>query len=468
MAAPASGGLRLVAVNRAAAAEGLAPGMTLADARALVPALSVVAADLAGDAAALARLAQWCLWASPRAAVDGADGLILEVTGCAHLFAGEEALLARLLGRLRDRGLTVRGALADSLGAAWALARFGEGDAVVPPGGAAAALADLPPAALRLTAETAAALEGLGVRRIADLAALPRAGLAARFGAALGRRLDQAFGRIDEPLAPVRPAPPYLVRRVLTEPLAHHAGITGALAVMLAELADRLAAEGRGARRLELVLFGLDHAVHRLGVGTVRASRDAAHLAGLLAPRLDGLDLGLGVEAMTLAAPETEPLAPRQGALTDEAPEAGLAALVDRLVNHLGAAAVFRPLPRPSHVPERASHLAPPLAPAEGVRWRDDVVRPVHLFPRPEPVEAVAMVPDAPPVWFRWRRRTHRVRAAEGPERIACEWWRAAPGEDDAFRDYYRIEDLAGARFWLYREGAYGEGARWYLHGLFA
>ncbi len=485
LAAAGQGGLRVTAASPQAEAAGVVPGMTLADARALLPGLVAAPADLAGDARALAALADWCIRFTPSVALDGGDGLMLDVSGCAHLYGGEAAMLARIAARLRGLGFTMRAALADTQAAAAAVARFvpaaaAAGGAIVPPGEGRAMLAGLPVAALRLPAETAAALERLGLRRVRDLLALPRAALAARFGDVVGRRLDQALGRAAEVLMVRRPAPPYLARRAFVEPLTDAAGVARAIAGLLAGLARRLEAAGVGARRLELTLFRLDGARRSVAVGTARPTRDAAHLERLLAPHLEALDLGFGVETMVLAATVTEPLAAAQVSLLPEDAPGGvagdLAALVDRLANRLGPANVVRLVPRASHTPERAVAAVPAMAPPTGRPWRADVARPVRLFPRPEPIEAVAMVPDAPPALFRWRGRAHRVARAEGPERLAAEWWREARFDRDArfdredWRDYYRVEDTAGARFWLYRQGPYGPSgtARWYLHGLFA
>jgi protein ImuB len=472
------GGLRLAAVSAAAGAEGLAPGMTLADARALVPGLVVEAADAQGDARALAALADWCIRFTPWVALDGADGLVLDVSGCARLFGGEAALLGRVVAALNRFGFTVRAALADTPAAAWAAARFARAadPTIVPPGGAEAMLGPLPVAALRLPVDTVAGLERLGLRRVAEVAALPRAPLAARFGEAVGRRIDRAFGREAEAIAPRRPVPAHLVRRVFTEPLIDHAGVVTATGGLIAELTGRLEAEGLGLRRLELALYRVDGGRRVAAVGTARATRDAVHIERLLAVKLEALELGFGVEALTLAAPVTEPLAPVQAALAPDgirADAGGLGALVDRLAQRLGPANVVRFAPRPSHTPERAVAAVPAMAPAAADGWRADVHRPLRLLPRPEPIEAVAMVPDAPPVQFRWRGRAHRVARAAGPERLAAEWWRAPNAETydpDDWRDYYRVEDAAGARFWLYRHGPYGPGgtARWYLHGMFA
>ena len=459
----AAGGVRLAAVDAGAAALGLRPGQTLAEARALVPDLRTDEHDPAADAQALRALADWCGRYSPWVAPDGADGIALDLTGAAHLFGGETALLAELHRRLRRFGLTARAAIADTLAAAWAVARFGDA-AVVAPGATRAALKPLPVAALRLEAETVAALAQVGLRRIGDLAGLPRAALARRFGPALLQRLDQATGAVAEPFTPLAPAAPWRTRIGFAEPIGTRPDLDAALTRLLAGLCALLAREQRGARALTLACSRVDGSVQHLAIGTARPSRDAAHLFRLFRDRLDAVAPGFGIEEMILAATATDALAPEQAALgspdarTDAAPCA-LAELVDRLSVRLGPERVFRLAAVDSHLPERTSAPAPALAGGDA-GWPAQP-RPVRLLPDPEPVEATTE-DDAPPAEFRWRRVAHRIVRAEGPERIAPDWWRdGAAGT----RDYWRVEDDAGRRFWLYRAGA-GAAARWYLHGL--
>jgi protein ImuB len=471
LVAAAAGTERLAAVSPEAARCGLGPGMTLADARALVPGLGTRPAEPMRAAHALDRLADWALRFTPSVATCGSDGLWLDVTGCAHLFGGEDALLARLLDGVRRQRYHARAALADSPGAAWAVARFGAGG-VVPAGGAEEALAALPVAALRLEAAAVAGLERVGLRRIGDLYRQPRAPLAARFGPAVTRRLDQALGRVREPVSPRRPPGVHEARRAFAEPIADSASVRAVLDDLLAELCAGLARAGRGARRLDLTVFRIDGEARGLRIGTSRPAREACALARLFAEKLDGLDAGAGIEVMALAAPATDPLPARQLDLDRADIDAtALADLLDRIANRLGPGQVARPGPRQSHLPDRAvARLAPlPDESSRSPAWPAAPPRPVRLLSPPVPVEAVAAVPDGPPVLFRWRGRVHRVARASGPERIAEEWWH----EDAPVRDYYRVEDETGARFWLYREGLYesaanGDAPRWYLHGLFA
>ena len=465
---------RLAAVSAAAAAAaGLAPGMTLADARALAPGLATRPDDPRAAARRLAALADWARRFTPWTAPCGVDGLWLDTTGCERLFGGETALLARLSAGVARRGHDHRLAVAETPGAAWAAARFAAGARIaIAPGGARAALAPLPVAALRLPAETAAALARVGLRRVGDLYDRPRAPLVRRFGRLVGDRLDQALGRRGEPVSPRRPPVRHRARRGFAEPVADAASVAAALDALLDMLCAALADAGLGARRLALRLFRVDGDSRVLAVGAARARRDARGLARLFAERLDGLDAGHGIEVMELEAARTEPLAAARTRL-DSRPggEDRLAETIDRLVNRLGADRVVRPGPRDTHLPDRAvRRLAPLPEPGAAAVW-PAAARPVRLFAPPRPIEAVAAAPDDPPVLFRWRGRSIRVARASGPERIAGEWWR----EEAPTRDYYRVEDTGGARFWLYREGLYesrggapAPAPRWYLHGLFA
>lgn len=464
----------LFAVDARAAAAGLGPGLPLAEARAQLPGLRMATADPAADARALRRLADWCgrysPWTAPDGAHDGggAAGVLIDATGCAHLFGGEDAMLADLVCRLRRLGLGARAAMAGAPGAAWALARFATTDTcptlTVPAGDERAVLAPLPPVALRLGAAEGELLHRLGLRTVGDLAALPTATLAPRAGREVVRRLDQALGRAREPIDPLTPVPPLYVRRGFGEPIGARADLAAVVEELIVALCRRLEDTQEGARRLELTLYRVDGTLQPVRLGTSRASRDADHLKRLFAGHLDGLDAGFGVEVMTLAATAVEPLDALQLALgrvaDSPAPAKGggdLASLIDRLENRLGAGTVTRPRPRGSRLPERAVRSAPPFA-RDAAAWPDVPPRPVRLLARPQPVEATALLPDHPPARFRWRRLRHRTAAAEGPERLSPEWWREAA----EVRDYFRVETAEGRRYWLMRTAG-----RWYLHGVF-
>lgn len=484
------GGVRLTAVNAAAAELGLAAGMSLADARAIHPSLAVAQADEAGDATALRALALWCQRYSPLTRVDAPDGLCIDITGCAHLFGGEEALAQDLASRLRAFGLSARLATAPTIGAAWAMARHGEtAMESVAPGQTGGRLAALPVAGLRIEAATVQALGRLGLDRIGLVAGKPRAPLASRFGAMLVRRLDQALDRESERFDPLSPPPVHLATLRFAEPVITLEAIAQVSGRLVEELAATLGAAGKAARRLELALFRVDGLRELLELRISRPSNDPRHLSRLLGERLDRIrdHAGFGFEVAVLAAFDVENAEEVQSALVAgldpgggvEADPDGFARLLDRFVNRLGPASVTRFAPNESYLPERAVRPVSVLArlpahdwPAHcrALRGGAGSARPALLLDRPEPVEVLVEMPDKPPARFEWRRVSHRVARADGPERIAPEWWKG--GQENRFtRDYYRIEDMEGRRFWLFREGLYdrdGDVPRWFMHGLFA
>jgi protein ImuB len=471
---------QVAAVDPRAQTLGIAPGLSLTDAQAMVPDLDAQPADREGDLAALHRLADWATRFSPLVAPDPVDGLTLDITGCAHLWGrgdGEEKLLNDALRRLRHHGFEVCGAIAGTIGAAWAAARFGIAP-IIPQGAVSGALAGLPVQALRLDAATADGLNRLGLRRIGDLYPLKRAGLAQRFGTGLITRLDQALGCAGETLSPLSPPPDHRVSLGFAEPIAAPEQIRRVAELLVERLARELAEHQRGARALKLSAYRLDNAVSTVAIGTARASAEARHLFHLLAEKLERIDPGPGVEFVSLAAERTEVVSPLQSGMidTDEAAisAADLAPLMDRLANRLGADRLARPKPEESHMPERAIRMVQPLAETKRKpQWPNLPPRPTRLLPNPEPIEVMALVPDQPPVQFRWRRINHRVTWAEGPERIAPEWWRPTGSDADESRetrDYYRIQDESGGRYWVYRAGLYesDKTPRWFLHGVFA
>jgi protein ImuB len=459
------GGLCVAAANAAARRAGVAPGLAAADATALCPGLRSVADQPGEDAAALAALAEWCRRWSPWTAADGATGIWIESSGCAHLFGGERAMLDDMVARIEALGFSVRAGLADTPGAAWAVARFGADRAgLLPEGAARQVLAALPVAALRLPPETVATLRRLGIRRLAELLALPRAPLAARFGDAVAIRLDQLLGRRSEPLSPPVPVEPLFARLAFAEPIGRAEDVAAGLAHLLDALCARMERRGLGARRLRLLLFRVDGSVLAREIGTAQPVRLPIHLARLFAEGLDGLDSGFGIEAMTLTATAADPLGPGQIDLEARPAGVGLPLLMDRLVRRLGPAAVFRLVPRPTHLPERLCAAAHPLAaPGAGAHWPRRH-RPVRLVPHPEPVTVDEG--DGVPRRLRHRGGTVELARADGPERIAAEWWHGAqPPPPACHRDYWRVEERDGRRRWLFRDGASG---RWYLHGGFA
>ncbi|HMR32447.1 MAG TPA: DNA polymerase Y family protein [Geminicoccaceae bacterium] len=461
------------AADAAARRLGLRPGLPLAEARARVPDLHVRDADPVADAGGLHRLALWCLRRySPVVALDPPDGLWLDATGAGHLFGGDEAMLDDMIRRLARAGIRARAAMAGTTGAAHALARYVQDRRTVCLDRPETALAPLPLAALRLPPETVTELGQLGFERIEALERTSPSSLALRFGPEPGLRLDQAFGRRPEPLAPVvDPEIPH-VERSFAEPISAPETLQRYTTLLVRRLCESLEDKALGARHLDLLFHRVDSVVQGLRIGTSAPSRDARHLAKILCEKLEGIDPGFGIERMVLSATLAEPFAHRQLAASDGSRrEPELSTLVDTLANRLGPGRLYRIAPCESDLPERSVRRILPLAPATGRSWPQELPRPARLLDPPEPVMALAVMPDHPPVRFTWRGVQHRVARADGPERLHGEWWQ--PGEGTAaLRDYFRIEDEAGQRFWLFREGdgvdPHGGSMRWYIHGLFA
>ena len=480
-----------MALNDAAARLGLKTGLGLADARARYPSLPVVEADFEADRRLLEAIADWCDRYTPLIGLDLPNGLVLDVTGCAHLFGGEAALARDLLMRLKRQGFAARAAVADTVGCAWGVARYG-GQGIVPGGGAEAAMLSLPVAALRVDAEIVADLKTAGLTCVADLALRPRAPFAARFGEDLVRRLDQALGRQDEPIAPRLPVPVAMAEQRFPEPIAREADVLGTIEQLAGRLAVVLERRGEGARLLQAALFRADGAVHRLEIGTGSPLRDPARVRKLFEERLavlgDACDPGFGYDMVRLSALVNERTDPAQTGLAGPDHAEELAHLVDRLGARFGLRRVTRLIPHDTHIPEYAvmetsAHAVKEIATAMPSFEQDSLsaLRPLRLFSKPQAIAVINQVPDGPPVRFRWRKdgdewpevwkqEWQEIALSEGPERIAMEWWRNDRGEKLA-RDYFRVESEAGARFWLYREGPYQSGRlpqRWYVHGLFA
>lgn len=461
------------AVDAAAQAAGLRVGMPATKARILVSGLIVRDHDAAGDAEALERLALWVLRRfAPIVAVDPPDGIVIDSTGADHLHGGEQAMLDALVGRLALSGVAARAAVADSQGAAHALARFVARPTMIAPAEHdASVLAALPLAALRLPGSTPADLRVLGFERIGDLLAQPRAPLTLRFGPELGRRIDQALGRLAEPIEPIRLPDLATARRAFAEPIGAAETIARYIRELAADLCATLEERELGARRLDLLCQRVDNRAQAVRIGTALPVRDAERLTRLLCDKIETIDPGFGIEAMSLTATIAEPLANGQmaNALIEETTP-DVSDLVDTLINRVGARAVYRIAPVASDVPERSVRRIPAMAPETGATWPGHWPRPARLLPRPEPIETVALLPDHPPASFTWRGARRRVKRADGPERVFGEWWKR-DAELVAVRDYFRVEDEAGERYWIYRAGD-GEDAatgshRWYLHGVF-
>src|SRR6056297_3571111 len=500
----------LAALSAAAEAAGLVPGQPLREAQAMCPGLRTAVQEPAAEAAFLRALARWADRFSPLVACDGAAGLMLDITGCAHLFGGEAALGAAVVDEAAGLGLSARCAIADTPGAAWALARFAgrgavpgrSGDAIeqearatraravrrgawqrravpcaaspvilAPPGQLHAVLAPLPVAALRLPGGLAGDLGRLGLRRIGDLAGQPRAALGRRFGPVLMRRLDQALGAVPERVSAVAPPPPTAVRLSLPEPIGLLDDMREGAARLLARLCARLAERGEGARAIRLEARGADGGVQAVTLRLARPMRDADAMLALLMPKLEGIDAGFGIDMLRLDAPETERTVPEQ--VTAPGPGAAaargdaLADLLTRLGARVGLEAITRRHPAESHIPGKtALTLAAAWSDPASAPWpRADHPRPLMLW-RPEPV--TPQMGGRPCAAFRWRGRRHETAHAIGPERIAPEWWLDDPEWRTGLRDYWQVLTTRGERLWLFQAHGAALSGGWFCHGRFA
>ena len=500
-------GPRIDAVNEAGHTAGAAAGQMLANARALYPSLKTAPSDPAGDLAFLEKLALWAQRWGPWSALDPPDGVLVDVTAVAHLFGGERRLLADLERAFARRRLAVRAAIAPTAGAAWALAHYGPRGGILRPSSTDAMMrqiADLPAAALRLDADVLTVMRRLGLKCLGDLADITqdatnrseeqaRDALHRRFRKGLqGRkspasnpliRLDQLLGRVPEPLLPIVPQHIPLVQRRLMEPLRHRSLLDQVLEDLAQDMVRELEASGQGARRLELGMWRVDGEVIVRALELAAATRDPAHIIRLFAEKLEGIEAGFGIETVRLRASWAEPYAATQRDVEEAAERHGtsLSACIDRLSVRLGKQAVRRPVAHASHLPERAQSWQPPLgaiaapetliAPLRGplrAPRSSPRKRPLKLLDRAEKIAVLYASPDGYPQRFRWRGQVHEVVRVEGPERIAPEWWRER--STTRLRDYYRIEDEFGGRYWIYRSGIAGDGRGgapdWFLHGL--
>ncbi|WP_137679146.1 DUF6504 family protein [Aurantiacibacter suaedae] len=480
-------GPRIEAANPAALAEGAAPGMMLADARTLCPRLDLRPADPAGDLAFLERFAVWAQRWGPWSALDAPEGVLVDVSAVAHLFGGEARLLADVVACCAGRGLAVRVAIAPTAGAAWALAHHGPERAILAPeDDPLARLADLPVAALRLDPDVLLVLRRLGLKRIGDLVRVESgAGDRASGRDALRRRfrtrhaasanplirLDQLIGHVPEPLLPVTMPEVPLVQRRLMEPIRHRDPLDTVMIDLAADMERLLEGRGEGARRLDLAMWRVDGEVLTRRLELAAATREATHICRLFAAKLDDIDAGFGIEMVRLTASWAQPLPLGQADLEAAAEEHGtsLAACIDRLSVRLGAGAVRRPVLHASHIPERSLRWQAPLEPEplhqEELRFH---ARPTKLLDKAEAISVLYASPDGYPRRFRWRGEVHEVARVEGPERIAPEWWRERGNA--RLRDYYRVEDGLGRRYWIYRSGLPDDGRGgmpvWFLQGL--
>jgi len=468
LTAPKAGRMLITAASAQAEKQGIASGMVLADARAVLPDLQVFEDKPGLAGRLLSALAEWALRYTPVVAVDAESGLILDITGCAHLWGSERAYLKDITARLRGSGYDVRAAVADTLGAAWAICHYGRITPLIEPGLQAQAIAPLPPAALRLDADIIGRMHKLGFYQIGSFMHMPRSVLRRRFGQQLLSRLDQAMGQLTENILPVCPVEPYQERLPCLEPIKTATGIEMALGKLLEILCARLLKESKGIRQAVFKAFKMDGAAQQIEIGTSSASCNQTHLFRLFQLKVSSLRPDLGFELFILEAPVVEDIQKLQQtlwSLSASSDQTEIAELLDRLTGRGGMDIVHRYLPDAHYWPERSIKMTASLAEKPQSHWRTDRPRPVSLLPKPELIQVSAPVPDYPPMLFRYRGQIHKIKKADGPERIEQEWWI----QQGLHRDYYCVEDENGLRYWIFRLGHYVEhNPQWFIHGFFS
>ena len=467
---PDRGRMSVTAVSEAAAAEGIAPGMGAADAKAICTGLQVFDDKTERAAKLLEGLGEWCIRYSPIVATDLPDGLILDITGCTHLWGTEQDYLKDLVSRLKGKGYKTRAAIADTIGAAWGVSHFGRQQiTIIDTSAHISALLPLPPAALRLEEPVLQRLKKLGFYQIKDFIKISRSALRRRFGEAFLLRLSQAMGQEEEVIKPLQIAVPFQERLPCLEPIRTKKGIEIAIRRLLEALCQRLCKEGKGLRTAKLTGYRIDGRVEQVEIGTNKAANQTEHLFKLFELKIASITPALGIELFVLEAPEVEDSEPVQEALWAGSPgldDQELTELLDRLAGKLGAKSIHRYLPDKHFWPERSIRHEKSLQAKPVVSWQTSKPRPVQLLPRPEPVFVAAPIPDYPPIVFRYKDKVHAIKKTDGPERIEREWWM----DEGEHRDYYIVEDEDGQRFWLFRSGHYqsNQSHQWFLHGFFA
>jgi protein ImuB len=468
LAAPDHGRMVITAANNLAEAQGIKTGMVVADARIILPSLQVLNEVTGVEVKLLHRLADWSIRFAPYVAIDQPKGLLLDATGCSHLWGGDGSYLKEIIKRLNARGYQVRVGMADTIGTAWAIARYGKDNPVVEKNVQSTAISDLPAAALRIELELVDRLYKLGLRDIKDIMAIPRSALSRRFGKGLIKRIDQALGSEEEWIQPVQEFIPYQERLPCLEPIVTLTGIEIALQNLLQALCNRLAAEGKGLRGALFKCYRVDGKIEMVQIGTNRPTSNERHLHKLFENKLPAIEPALGIELFVLEALKVQDHQSTQkdiwektGGLHDPA----LSELLDRITGKFGENCVRRFLPDEHYWPERSFKPAASLEDNPTTTWRIDLRRPLHLLPKPELIEVTAPIPDYPPMLFRYKGQLHTITRADGPERIEQEWWL----QQGKHRDYYCVEDEQGFRYWIFRAGHYDmeKSYRWYIHGFF-
>lgn len=467
LASPQRGRMVIDSATATAMQKGIRPGMVLADCKAIFPDLLIVKSEPGRAEKLLHALAEWCIGYTPFAAVDVPDGLILDTSGCTHLWGGEMAYLENIKTKLAAYGYTVHTAIADTIGTAWAAARFGQPATIIKTGKQRDFLLQLPPSALRLEPDILARLKKLGLQRIDSFIDMPRAALRRRFGESLPFRIGQALGHEVEIAIPIKPVEPYQERLCSMEPISTVTGIVIALEQLLQTLCLRLDSEGMGLRYCVFKAYRVDGDVQQIEIGTGHPSRNARHLFRLFQHKIATLEPALGFELFLLEATKTEVVTEAQAAIWNmqSQNDTKIAELLDKVAAKTGYDAIRRFLPDEHYWPERSVKQAKPLWEKPTAPWRTDLPRPIHLLNHPEIIEVTAVLPDYPPMLFRYKGKLYTLKKADGPERIEPEWWLS----DGLYRDYYCVEDEDGARYWVFRSGPYHAGQpEWFIHGFFA
>lgn len=466
MAAPERGRRIVKAVNRIAQSQGIEEGMLVADCRAILPSLQVYDAVEGTNERLLNALAEWCIRYTPVVAPDLPDGLILDVSGCPHLWGSEQAYIKDIYTKLTHYGYHIRIGMADTIGAAWAVSHYGNAP-IVETCMQVKGLSSLPPAALRLDSTITERLHKLGLKQISSLYQMPRNALKRRFGDMLLTRLDQALGQEAEFITSIQPVEPYQERLPCLEPIRTAKAIEIAIRKILERLCTKLGKKGKGLRKALLTAYRIDGNIQQIEIGTNKASRHVAHLFKLFELKIASIEPDLGIELFMMEAWDVEDMVTEQEAIwhEKERDNTAIAELLDRIAGKVGKEAIRKYLPDEHYMPERALKLAVAYDEQPATTWRTDTPRPIHLLAKPEPIEVTVPIPDYPPMLFIYKNRLHNIRKADGPERIEQEWWL----EKGLFRDYYCVEDEAGCRYWLFRSGHYKDGdPKWFIHGFFA
>ncbi|WP_025145485.1 Y-family DNA polymerase [Pedobacter jeongneungensis] len=459
----------ITATSSEASLLGIHLGMPLADARAIVPDLEVIENQCHKSERLLRAIGEWCIRYSPLVAVEEDQGLILDISGCAHLWGGEREYLREIVNRLRGLGYFVRAAISDTMGTSWAVARYGKISPIIKSTEELNALLSLPPMALRLSAVASQKLIKLGLKTVGSFISMPRSVLRRRIGEENMERIEQVLGQKEERFSPIVVPELYGERLASMEPIRTRKGIEIAIEKLLTQLCNHLERDGMGLRSALLQSFRIDGKVIRTEIGTNSPSAHISHLLKLFSLKIEQIEPKMGIELFTMDATKVEPLDPRQEALW--AAEKGVedqkvTELLDKLAGKVGLQAIQRYLPQPYHWPERSIKKVDSLHETLSLPWRTDRLRPVQLLKIPEPVQVSAPIPDYPPMLFRYQGITHQVKKADGPERIEREWWL----EEGEHRDYYQLEDTEGKRYWLFRSGHYSseKTSGWFIHGFFA